>query len=58
MNLNHQKRHADWLCTPSDENTALLSWEVILMAKSEISLYRYCVPAPHVGLQTRQLPQR
>ena len=26
----HQKRHADWLCTPSDENDALLSWEVIL----------------------------
>jgi hypothetical protein len=26
--LSHQKRHADWLCTPSDENDALLSWEV------------------------------
>jgi hypothetical protein len=37
--LGHQlvftkKRHADWLCTPSDENDVLLSWEVILVANS------------------------
>jgi hypothetical protein len=27
---HHQKRHAEDLCTPPDENIALLSWEVAM----------------------------
>jgi hypothetical protein len=52
MKQHHQKRHADWLCTPPDENDALLSWEVILLAKSGISPNPYSASAQQAGLQT------